>query len=51
MYLWRLLALLGDESGQDLAEYGLLFGLIAVIAIVAVAFLGGQISRVYSFIC
>jgi Flp pilus assembly pilin Flp len=51
LYLWRLLAPLRGERGQDLAEYGLLIGLIALLAIVAVGFLGGQISRAYSFIC
>lgn len=29
-----------DESGQDLAEYGLLLALIALIVIVAVGLLG-----------
>ena len=33
-----------DEQGQGLAEYALILALIAVIAIVALIFLGGQIS-------
>ena len=41
----RLLALLHhDEEGQGLAEYALILALIAVVAIVALLFLGGQIS-------
>jgi Flp pilus assembly pilin Flp len=34
---------LGSEEGQDLAEYGLLLGFIAVIVMVAVAALGGSL--------
>ena len=34
-----------DEDGQGLAEYALLLGLIAMVAIVAVMYLGGQISE------
>ena len=33
-----------NEKGQGLAEYALILALIAVIAIVALIFLGGQIS-------
>jgi pilus assembly protein Flp/PilA len=33
-----------SEQGQGLAEYALILALIAVIAIVALIFLGGQIS-------
>jgi pilus assembly protein Flp/PilA len=33
-----------NEQGQGLAEYALILALIAVIAIVALIFLGGQIS-------
>ena len=36
------------EKGQDLAEYALLIGLIALIVIVAVTLLGTQISTVFS---
>lgn len=32
------------ETGQGLAEYALILGLIAIVAIVALLFLGGQIS-------
>jgi pilus assembly protein Flp/PilA len=31
---------LSNEEGQDLAEYGLLLGLIAVVVMIAVALLG-----------
>ncbi len=40
--LW--LNLQGEESGQDLAEYGLIIALIAVVAIAALEVLGGGIS-------
>ena len=33
-----------DEDGQGLAEYALILALIAILAIVALLFLGNQIS-------
>jgi pilus assembly protein Flp/PilA len=39
-------ALLADEQGQGLAEYGLILGLIAVACIGAVTFLSGKIGNV-----
>lgn len=36
------------EDGQTLAEYALILAFIAVLAIVAVAFLGGQITSLMS---
>jgi pilus assembly protein Flp/PilA len=36
------------EEGQGLAEYALILGLIAIVAIVALIFIGGQISGVLS---
>jgi pilus assembly protein Flp/PilA len=36
---------LGREEGQGLAEYALLLGLIAMIAIVALAFLGSSVVK------
>ena len=39
-----------DEDGQGLAEYALILGLIAVVAIVALLFLGNQISDKLSVI-
>jgi len=41
-------ALLLDESGQDLAEYAILIGLIALAVIVAVGLLGTTISNIFS---
>jgi pilus assembly protein Flp/PilA len=37
-----------DERGQGLAEYALILALIAVLAIAAVTFLGGQINGILS---
>jgi Flp pilus assembly pilin Flp len=39
----NVLDCLNSEDGQDLAEYGLLLGLIAVIVMVAVAALGDSL--------
>ena len=39
-----------DETGQGLAEYALILALIAIISIVALLFLGGQISDKLSVI-
>jgi len=39
-----------DEGGQGLAEYALILALIAIIAIAALLFLGGQISSILSSI-
>lgn len=41
-------ALLQDESGQDLAEYAILIGLIALAVIVAVRLLGTTISGIFN---
>ena len=37
-----------DEEGQGLAEYALILALIAIVAILALIFLGGQISMILS---
>ena len=37
-----------DDEGQGLAEYALILALIAILAIVALIFLGGQVSKVLS---
>ena len=37
-----------DERGQGLAEYALILALIAVLAIAAVTFLGGEINSILS---
>ena len=36
------------EQGQGLAEYALILALIAIVAIVSLIFLGGQISHILS---
>jgi Flp/Fap pilin component. len=45
-YLYSLIH--RDERGQGLAEYALILALIAVLAIAAVTFLGGQINSILS---
>ena len=35
-------------SGQGLAEYALILALITIVAIVALIFLGGQVSKILS---
>ena len=42
------LLMLRDEEGQGLAEYALILALIAIIAIAALVFLGGEISAILS---
>jgi len=37
-----------DEEGQGLAEYALILSLIAIVAIVALMFLGGSVSTLLS---
>jgi len=37
-----------DEDGQGLAEYALILALIAIVAILALIFLGSQISGILS---
>jgi pilus assembly protein Flp/PilA len=37
-----------DDKGQGLAEYALILALIAVVAIAALVFLGGQVSAILS---
>ena len=49
-YFKALLLEKRDERGQDLAEYALLIGLIALIVILAVTLLGNEISQVFSAI-
>ena len=42
--LKTLLTRLRDQTGQGLAEYALILAFIAVVAVVALTFLGGDIS-------
>ena len=37
-----------QEEGQGLAEYALILALIAIVAIAALVFLGGQVSAILS---
>jgi pilus assembly protein Flp/PilA len=37
-----------DEDGQGLAEYALILALIAIVAILALIFLGNQINSILS---
>ncbi len=37
-----------DEKGQALSEYGLIIGLIAVVAIGAISLFGEQIKKVFT---
>ena len=40
--------LLDDESGQDMAEYAILIGLVALAVIASVVVLGGTIATVFN---
>ena len=42
--------MLSDEEGQGLAEYALILALIAIVAILALIFLGSQISAELSVV-
>lgn len=44
----KLMAWVQDEEGADLAEYGLLLALIAVVAITALSSLGQNIAHTLS---
>jgi Flp pilus assembly pilin Flp len=49
MLLFHLIARVASgssshEDGQGLAEYALILGLIAIVSIIALMFLGGQVS-------
>jgi Flp pilus assembly pilin Flp len=46
--IWRSSMLIRSDRGQGLAEYALILGLIAVLCIVAVLFLGGAIQSLLS---
>ena len=44
--LLALTSFVRDEEGQGLAEYALILTLIALVAIVALIFLGSQVSTI-----
>ena len=46
MYQARFLQFQRREAGQGLAEYALILALIAVVAIGALIFLGGQVQSI-----
>jgi pilus assembly protein Flp/PilA len=46
-YLWRL-KIWKDASGQDLVEYALAAGLVAVAAVAAMPALSGTVSTVFT---
>jgi pilus assembly protein Flp/PilA len=46
----QALRLGNDEEGQGLVEYALIIALIAIVAILALIFLGGAISGILSYI-
>ena len=50
IFLKDLLGYLGIEAekGQDLAEYAVFIGLIALLVIVSVTLIGGSISEIFS---
>jgi Flp pilus assembly pilin Flp len=39
---------LKNEKGQTLVEYALIISLIAIVAVVALKFLGGKITQIFS---
>jgi len=43
-----LRAILKDESGQGMVEYGLILGLVAVAAVAALLLLGPKISALFT---
>lgn len=47
---WILAHAPRDERGQDLAEYGMLIGLIALAVVGAVIVLGGNLNQVFTSI-
>ncbi len=44
----KIMKFLKDEEGQALSEYGLILGLIALVAIVAISAFGSAIKDVFN---
>lgn len=44
----RLMQWLKNEKGASMVEYALLVVLIAIVALTAVAFMGGEVSTLFS---
>jgi pilus assembly protein Flp/PilA len=47
LYLW-IKNWLDEQEGQDLVEYALLLGLIAIICVAAVSLAGNKVSTLFS---
>ena len=43
-------AFVNDDSGQDVLEYALLVGLIALVAVLAVTSTGASVNRIFQAI-
>ena len=48
LYMRISLLFVRDDDGQGLAEYALILSLIAIVAIVALIFLGNKVSTILS---
>ena len=46
----HLRAFVKDDSGQDLLEYALLVGLIALVTVLAVTNSGSEVNRIFTSI-
>ena len=46
----RMRAFVKDDSGQDLLEYALLVGLIALVAVLAVTSTGASVNNIFQAI-
>jgi pilus assembly protein Flp/PilA len=46
----QMRAFVRDDSGQDLLEYALLVGLIALVAVLAVTSTGASVNRIFQAI-
>jgi len=46
----RLRSFVRDDSGQDLLEYALLVGLIALVAVLAVTSTGTSVNKIFDTI-
>ena len=44
----QFMNILRDENGQGMVEYGLILGLIAIVAIGVIALLGGDVKNVFT---
>jgi len=46
--MWGVKKFFQEESGQGMAEYGLILALVAVVVIAALTFLSGGISDIFA---